>query len=934
MISIAFGDRQNMFKTILCLNFCISSSFAYVNLALGRPTYQYPESFKYNTNSNNAVDGQKSDLYVNGGQCSCTNAGQNATWWVNLTSIYSIHDIRIYYPNNSYWSVRGKTQLLGFSIYVSNTTSKSDGVLCYIDDNFTLDTFPDVFDTPCSLNGQYVIYYNERLPNVTYFYYYVLSVFISLCEVEVYGCPLPGYTGDDCYISCSDPDCRKSHVKTGTCQGCDSRYTKHQYVFDPKELMSCKDEQIYGILWNTTMAGITLKEPCPKYQKGVATRFCDEHGEWEPPNFINCTNEALVNASSLLESIIGNETQDQVNNTLQLMKNLTSSTNGIGAGDLSLPLGVLEKIVTVTNATGLPIEKEVFYAVIDNILSPNNSNSWTTVSKEAEKDPSFLLKNMDRFSKITLQNDNITTTKFNGSNFELVINRAKIDETGIRFPDEQSNNVSLNSEEISTFLKLPKQASNATKAINYVAVLYKTMLDILGSDSNSKGLKGKQGEKSKQRSFVNSQILSLTTQKDLGVLNPPLNLKFGHTVKNTSTEMRAVCVSWDFNLNKWSEEECTVNQTNRQRTVCQCNHLTNFAILMRPYTQVSEESPFLKTMSLVGVALSIAFTFLTSLIYILTWRFIRSDKNIMMLNICGSLILSYTIFISSVEQTANEVACVAITAIIHYFFLVTFFSMLGLGVYYFMSISVTYYALYVANNFKSKSRIRWFLGGIWGIPVIITATNLGAFWGKGYHLKSYCWLSIKSGSLYLFIIPVCLISLINILIIVSLLRVLFASSIVARSSIQRKASSGLRSLGTLLPVLGVTWLFGILAVNENAVVFQYLFVIANSFQGFFIFVSHVVLDKKVRQGIGNRYQSLSTILSFAERGTKETTLSSQGPSKSKSNEQLMKPKKKSFLKKFRQTKEKTSELSMSEKTMSTSCPQSVSHEKRNETNSD
>lgn len=38
---------------------------------------------------------------------------------------------------------------------------------------------------------------------------------------------------------------------------------------DPKELMSCKDEQIDGILWNTTMAGLTLKEPCPpKYQKG------------------------------------------------------------------------------------------------------------------------------------------------------------------------------------------------------------------------------------------------------------------------------------------------------------------------------------------------------------------------------------------------------------------------------------------------------------------------------------------------------------------------------------------------------------------------------------------------------------------------------------------------------------------------------------------
>ncbi|XP_052696020.1 uncharacterized protein LOC128174524, partial [Crassostrea angulata] len=106
------------------------------------------------------------------------------------------------------------------------------------------------------------------------------------------------------------------------------------------------------------------------------------------------------------------------------------------------------------------------------------------------------------------------------------------------------------------------------------------------------------------------------------------------------------------------------------------------------------------------------------------------------------------------------------------------------------------------------------------------------------------------------------------------------------------------------------------------------------FQGFFIFVSHVLLDKKVRQGIVNRYSSLSTILSFAERGTKETTLSSQSPSTSKSNEPLMKPKKKSLLKRFRQTKVKTSELSMSEKTMSTSCPQSVSHEKENEANSD
>lgn len=37
---------------------------------------------------------------------------------------------------------------------------------------------------------------------------------------------------------------------------------------------------------------------------------------------------------------------------------------------------------------------------------------------------------------------------------------------------------------------------------------------------------------------------------------------------------------------KWTEEGCKVNQSDHERTVCQCNHLTNFAILMRPYSPV------------------------------------------------------------------------------------------------------------------------------------------------------------------------------------------------------------------------------------------------------------------------------------------------------------------------------------------------------------
>lgn len=94
--------------------------------------------------------------------------------------------------NNLFKTVTGVSndtigRYLGFSIYVSNTPDKSDGVLCYKDSSFTVVTFPEVLDTPCDSSGQYVIYHNERLSNVTYPDDYFFIVSNSLCEVEVYG---------------------------------------------------------------------------------------------------------------------------------------------------------------------------------------------------------------------------------------------------------------------------------------------------------------------------------------------------------------------------------------------------------------------------------------------------------------------------------------------------------------------------------------------------------------------------------------------------------------------------------------------------------------------------------------------------------------------------------------------------------------------------
>ncbi|XP_078327318.1 uncharacterized protein LOC144623098 [Crassostrea virginica] len=694
-----------------------------------------------------------------------------------------------------------------------------------------------------------------------------------------------------------------------------------------QEQKRCNSEISNDIQWNTTLAGTTKREPCPPNQKGIATRQCNVEGIWEPPNVINCTTEAFLNASSELDTILEDgitdpeKTSKTIDNTLHLMNNLTSSTPELSAGDISSSIDILEKIVNVTNSSGSSIAKEVFFSVVDNVLSSNNSESWNAVSEKTEKDASSLLKSIDRLSEVVIQNDNISATQFTGSNFELTINKTKIDETGIRFPEVTSKNSTEVSDTVSTFFELGKQKRKTDKAMGYVAVIYKNIADILPASSE----RPDDTEKPSQRkAFVNSRVLSLTTQANIGSLNPPLKLTFQNVQTTSPSGMQPLCVSWNFSTKKWSEQGCILVKRDIKGTICECDHLTNFAILMRPYSSDTEDEQSLKTISLVGVILSIIFIALTFIIYILTWRFIKSDQNIMMLNLCVSLLLAYVVFISSVEQKDNEGLCVAITAVLHYLFLATFFNMLGMGLYYFMSITVTYYAMYVANNFKSESRIHWILVGTWGIPFVIVMIGLGSFWGEGYHLRFYCWLSSESGSLYLFIVPVCLIAVINILIIVSLVRVLCATSAMANSSLKKKAASGLRSLGTLLPVLGVTWLFGILAVNEKADTFQYIFVIANALQGVFIFASHVLLNKKIMLGLRKKYPVLNTLVSFVESSKEESSSVSKTNSSTEPQSALLNSKKRTFFVRYfgkntKRNKVQKSESFLTEKTLSTDC---------------
>ncbi|XP_056002216.1 receptor-type tyrosine-protein phosphatase alpha-like [Ostrea edulis] len=249
---------------------------AYENLALRRPAWQQSEYPDRDWGAEKAVDGKYTDRSSGGNQCTISNNGQTtAMWRVNLESVVSISHIDIYYrtdklPSPSEYT----TRFAGFYLYVSNTTSKDDGHLCFHEIQNVNGTPVENQTISCSVHGQYVIYYNERKQGVNYPSFYSPNAFNELCELEVYGCPDPKYFGVNCDQPCPD-GCQEKRcdVITGHCLGCIPGYQ------DPRCTKVC-DAQTYGLECSSSCGNCSDGETC-HHVNGKCPQGCDAgvHGE-------------------------------------------------------------------------------------------------------------------------------------------------------------------------------------------------------------------------------------------------------------------------------------------------------------------------------------------------------------------------------------------------------------------------------------------------------------------------------------------------------------------------------------------------------------------------------------------------------------------------------------------------------------------------------
>ncbi|XP_030844704.1 adhesion G-protein coupled receptor D1-like [Strongylocentrotus purpuratus] len=160
----------------------------------------------------------------------------------------------------------------------------------------------------------------------------------------------------------------------------------------------------------------------------------------------------------------------------------------------------------------------------------------------------------------------------------------------------------------------------------------------------------------------------------------------------------------------------------------------------------------------------------------------------------------------------------------------------------------------------------------WGVPIVLVGISLGISFD---HIpsKNFCWLSTEGGAIYAFVAPALAVIVINIVLLGIVLREI--RRIIDRDITKidvSKAKTTAKVLLVFTPVMGAPWVFGILAINEDTVIFDYLFTALNSFQGLMIFLIHTVGNKEFRSKV---YRGKRTVDPFSSsRG--RSNLSSSG----------------------------------------------------------
>ncbi|NWX94357.1 AGRB2 protein, partial [Nothoprocta pentlandii] len=365
---------------------------------------------------------------------------------------------------------------------------------------------------------------------------------------------------------------------------------------------------------------------------------------------------------------------------------------------------------------------------------------------------------------------------------------------------------------------------------------------------------------------VTSKVLMVTVRPPTKPAAPLVLVELSHVVNGTSHPQ---CVSWDYSrtdagLGNWDTESCQTLETLPAHTKCQCRQLSTFAVLAQlPRDLAMDPSGAPSVPLVIGCAVSCVALLTLLVIYAAFWRFIKSERSIILLNFCLSILASNVLILVGQSQMLSKGVCTMTAAFLHFFFLSSFCWVLTEA-----------WQSYLAVIGRIRARLvrKRFLCLGWGLPALVVAVSVGFTRTKGYGTASYCWLSLEGGLLYAFVGPAAVIVLVNMLVGIIVFNKLMArdgisdkskkqraglllkctkcgvvSSAAGTSATASNAMASLWSSCVVLPLLALTWMSAVLAMTDRrSILFQVLFAVFNSVQGFVIITVHGFLRREVQ----------------------------------------------------------------------------------------
>ncbi|KAG7332011.1 hypothetical protein KOW79_003845 [Hemibagrus wyckioides] len=525
-----------------------------------------------------------------------------------------------------------------------------------------------------------------------------------------------------------------------------------------------------------------------------------------------------------------------------------------------------------------------FISLADTLISEEIMDKWKTI-REVVSGPMVVVQTIDRMASnlSPLLLGGTDHVQINSSNIKLQVRQKNVSESshGSEFCGSRTAGpTGLDC------ISLPPQSmkdlhNEGFGKVTLLNAWYGTLRPLLNGEENITLIPVSTNTSFTYKGTVlGSSLISSTVMADGKFVSLGVQFTLHHPTPSTSGIVhKPICAFWDFELlaednGGWSTDGCEVISSHENVTSCYCNHTTNFALLLQIYEvqRTPEDERALQILTFVGCGVSLCGLIFTFILFIAV-SVPKSDRTTVHKNLIVALAAAQFLLIFSYWASANQELCLMVTALLHLFFLASFCWMLVEGLLLWSKV--------VSVNISEDKRMRFYYALGWGLPVVIVSVTLTVSLKK-YKAEQHCWLNTESDIIWAFVGPVLFVLTVNSVVLCRVVMVTVSSArrrakMLAPSSASKSKPLDLTWAATrpvliLMPVLGLTWLCGVLV--HLSVVLAYLFVALNAFQGLYIFLVYAVYNSEVQNAI-KRIQEKRKALSFTNCSQPVSFLPSQ-----------------------------------------------------------